>query len=415
MKLKQAIYNRRSVRIFQDKKVEAKKISQIIDAAQWAPSACNKQGWRFIAVSDKKIKEAIIRKAGSTYLIKKAPLVIFVLYQKHLTERKYSHVQSAAAAIQNLLLMAYSLGLGATWSTGLGKIEEIKKELKIPDNFQVIACVVLGYSREQPMTPQRKKIEEILSFDYFDFADSSYPFSYDIKKWSLKQIIRFREDSICATSPVENSYTFGRAKELEKEVGFISRGLSENEKILEIMPFAGTHTLSILRTKKFKNYHIFELSKQPIGFIKKRLLFNNFESIFESSVGHPVNLPYSNNSFDAVIIFQKLEMLPDLRILDEIFRILKPGGKFFFSFKNMTGLYGLYYWYKFRFFKQGQIWNYGPFVPLNYFKIRKILKEKFILKQEIGITPLFLINKTIFYPLSFLGRLVVFNTISKKK
>jgi len=414
MELKEAIYNRRSVRIFQDKRIELKKIHQIIDAAQWAPSACNKQGWRFIVVSDKKIKERIVNQAGSTYLIKKSPLVIFILYEKHLTERKYSYIQSAAAAIQNLLLTAHSLGLGATWSTGLGNLEVVKKELRVPENYQVIACVVLGYPLEEPMTPQRKKIKEILSFDYFDFADGSYPFTYDVKKWSLKQIIKFREDSICAASPAENIFSFGRTKESEKEIRFVSQELSEDEKILEIMPFAGTHTLAMLKAKKFKNYHLFELSKQPIKFIEKKLFFNNIRPIFKSSIGQIEKLPYQSNYFDTVVSFQKLEMLPDLKILDEIFRILKPAGKLFFSFKNMTSLYGLYYWYKFRFFNQGQIWNYGPFVPLNYFEIRKILKEKFALKEEIGITPLFLIGRTIDYPLSFLGRLVIFRTIAKK-
>lgn len=414
MEFKEAIYNRRSIRIFQDKEIEIEKIHQMIDAAQWAPSACNKQGWRFIAVLDKEIKERIVSQADSNHLIKKAPLAIFVLYEKHLTESKYSHIQSAAAAIQNLLLSAHSLGLGGTWLTGLGNLEVIKRELKIPNNYEVIACVILGYPKERPSPPKRKKIEEIVSFNYFNLLQDFYPFTYDVKKWSLKQIIKFREDSIRASSPAQNPFPFNKIKELEREIEFVNQELSENEKILEIMPFAGTHTLAMLKNKNYKDYHIFELSEQPIEFIKQRFLFNNIKPAFQTLVGGIGNLPFQDNYFDGVIIFQKLEMLPDLKILSEILRILKPGGKFFLSFKNVTGLYGLYYWYKFRLTNQEPIWNYGPFVPLNYFRIKMILEEKFKIKKEIGITPLASMGRIIHYPLSFFGRLVVFKAIVEK-
>ncbi len=412
MELKETIYNRRSVRIFEDKEVEKEKIRQIVDAAQWAPSACNKQGWKFVAVLDKARKGAIVEASKANALIKKAPVAIFVLYEKHLTEHKNSYIQSASAAIQNLLLFTHNLGLGATWLTGLGDVEAIRKELRVPESYNVIACVILGYSKETPMAPARKSIEEILSFDYFDFSDG-YPFTYDVKKWPLKQIIGFRENSMCAASPKENIFSFGRPSETEKEIEFAAGELKENEKILEIMPFAGSHTAEMFKAKKFSDYHIFELSQQPVEFTRKKLLHNNIHFVPQSAVGNPGKLPYENGSFDAVIVFQKLEMLPNLEIVNEIFRILKPGGKFIASFKNTCSLYGLYYWYKFRVFNKEPIWNYGPFVPFNYFAFKRILREKFVVKKEIGITPLVFVGKIIHWPFSFFSRLIVLTTIKK--
>lgn len=413
MDLKEAIYNRRSIRVFQDREVEPDKIRQLIDAAQWAPSACNKQGWRFIAVSDRNLKENIVFVSGATKLIKLAPLVIFVLYEKHLTENKSANIQSASAAIQNLLLSAHSLGLGGTWLTSLGKLDTIRGILKIPDGYEIIAGVILGYPKEKATAPARKRIEEILSFDCFNFKEGPYPFTYDVKKWPLNKIIKFREDSMRAASPLQSPFPFDKPQELEKEITEISQELPEVGKILEVLPFAGTHTVAMLKKKKFKNYHLFELSQQPIEFIKQRLANDVGEPLIFTA-GSVEKIPYQDNFFDAVLVFQKLEMLPDLRILDEIFRVLKPGGKFLLSFKNMTGLYGFYYWHRFRLFNREPIWNYGPFTPFNYFKIKKIIKERFDIKGETGITPLIFIGKTVGFPLSIIGRLVIFKSIVKK-
>ncbi len=413
MELKQAIYNRRSIRIFQDREVEPEKIRQIVNAAQWAPSACNKQGWRFIAVSNQEIKDNIVHMASANRLIGKAPLAIFVLYERHITESKQSHIQSASAGIQNLLLMAHSLGLGATWLTGIGGLDAIAKELKVPDTYQIIACVIVGYPKEQPLPPKRKNIEEILCFNSFNFADNPYPFTYNVKEWPIKQIIKFRQDALRAVSPTENRFSFGKPSETKKEVSFVTKHILENEKVLEIMPFAGSHTVAMLKNKKLQDLHIFELSQQPIEFVEKKLAHNQINLPINACYGKPEALPYQDNYFDTIVVFQKLEMLPDLRIIKELARILKPEGKLLISFKNMFGLYGLYYWYKFRLFNKDPIWNYGPFVPFNYFKIKKILKNNFIIKKEIGITPLIFIGKTIRHPLSFLGRLVMFKATKR--
>ena len=200
--------------------------------------------------------------------------------------------------------------------------------------------------------------------------------------------------------------------ESAREIEFVNKNLSVDDKILEIMPFAGTHTLALFKKKQFYNYHLFELSEQPIKYTNQRLAVNDIKADLKSNTALPEKLPYDDGFFDAITIFQKLETLPDIKILSEIHRILKPGGQLFISFKNMSGLYGLYYWYKFRFNNKGQIWNYGPFAPLNYFKIRKELKKKFTIKKEIGISPLIFVGKTI-VRFCFLGRLVVFQAIKK--
>ena len=407
MELKQAIYERRSVRVFQDKPVEKEKIEKIIDAAQWAPSACNKQEWRFIAVDDYEIKKQFVEKSGANKLIIKAPLAIVVIYNKSITVNKQSNFQSAAAATQNVLLRAHSLGIGSTWMTGLGNIEEISKTLSIPSDYEVVSVVMMGYPKEQNFVPKRKELNHILSYNKYNFSEGAYPTTYDPTKWSHELLKRFREDGLRATNPRENSFPFNLASESKKEIDVFSSNLNTDDNILEILSLAGTHTLRMMQAKNYKNYNLFELSSGPLDFTKHRFLNAKKEFDCDVKTGALDKLPYDDNTFDTILCFQKLETLPNLEILDEIKRILKPKGKLIVSFRNKTGLFGLYYWYNF-IFKKEPVWNYGPFKPLGYFSLKKSLQKKFKINKQYGITPLFFIGKKVKGQASILSRLIVF-------
>ena len=103
----ETIKKRRSVRSFKRKPVESFKIKKIIDAGQWAPSACNKQMWEFVVVKNKLIKNKLVE-FGAVRFMKDAPVVIYVLYPKKVNPERYANIQSASAAAQNMLL-----GLGS--------------------------------------------------------------------------------------------------------------------------------------------------------------------------------------------------------------------------------------------------------------------------------------------------------------
>ena len=113
MTLEEAIYGRRSIRKFNDKEVPELLIRSLIDAAIHAPSACNLQGWKFLVVRKGD------RKVFHNEILFHAPAIIFVAYKNDANSTTGTlhkdYVQSAAAAIENLLLMAYNKGLGACW------------------------------------------------------------------------------------------------------------------------------------------------------------------------------------------------------------------------------------------------------------------------------------------------------------
>lgn len=149
MQFDECILNRRSVRKFEDKEIPKELIEEIITAGMYAPSACNYQAWKFICVTDKDKKRNFDNR-----VLENAPLAIIVCYRNNLWfsgRMHYDFIQSASAAIQNILLYAYGKGLGGVWICAYPKASLMRRYFNIPRNFMPVGCVALGY----PMGGQR--------------------------------------------------------------------------------------------------------------------------------------------------------------------------------------------------------------------------------------------------------------------
>lgn len=161
------IMTRTSIRDYQDRKVEDEKVEQIIRAAMAAPSAGNKQPWRFIVIKDKKTLEAISENFKSMKMAAKAPLAIVVCGDMKATfpgDGTDYWVEDASAATENLLLAAHSLGLGAVWC-GIypmpDRVALLKEMLDIPDDIIPLNVVPVGYPAESPEPKDKWNPDEI--------------------------------------------------------------------------------------------------------------------------------------------------------------------------------------------------------------------------------------------------------------
>lgn len=149
MDILDTIYSRCSTRSYINTKLNIHEIEELVVSSIFAPSACNMQAWKFIIIDDDKIKIQL-SKAGSK-IINRAPNGVIVLYRNDISYNTYlykDHVQSAAAAIQNLLLVATEKGISSCWICDLDRPKKIRKILNIPKNFDIIAYIALGYSEE---------------------------------------------------------------------------------------------------------------------------------------------------------------------------------------------------------------------------------------------------------------------------
>jgi nitroreductase len=75
-------------------------------------------------------------------------------------------VVDTTIAMQNMVIAAWTLGLGSCW-IGACNEEEVKKMLKIPDKWKVVALITFGYPAEQPKPRKKKPIEELFNFNSF--------------------------------------------------------------------------------------------------------------------------------------------------------------------------------------------------------------------------------------------------------
>ena len=170
IELKETIIKLRSIRKFSNREVPKDAIEEIVLAANWAPSACNYQLWKFIVIDDPKIKEMIFEQGGASF-IKDAPVGILVLYDNRSDNLEYrDYIQSAAAAIQNMLLAATSLGIGSCWVCHLPPKSVLRRLLKIPAYFDPIAYIPLGYPlSEVKPHPRKNALNDIISWNKFTF------------------------------------------------------------------------------------------------------------------------------------------------------------------------------------------------------------------------------------------------------
>ena len=189
MDIFEAIKNRRSVRRFEDRPVPEELIRKIVEAGQWAPSACNRQDWKFIIVESGEVKENLLKET-TAHFVGKAPLLIFVVYSNRTDNLEYKdHLLSAAMAAQNMQLAAHALGLGACCVNNLPVKSRLRKILNIPRSYEPVVLLCMGYPKAVPKPMKRKEdLNGILCRNRFDFKVEQPVVDL---KLNLKRVIRY--------------------------------------------------------------------------------------------------------------------------------------------------------------------------------------------------------------------------------
>jgi coenzyme F420-0:L-glutamate ligase/coenzyme F420-1:gamma-L-glutamate ligase len=195
--LLEAIRSRRSIRRYTKTRVPRAVMDELFDAARWAPSAHNRQPWRFAVIEAAQTKDALATAMGerlradltrdgaprdlidaevsnSYTRIMNAPALIVVCLTLREMDRYpdprrnqaewVMAVQSTALAVQNLLLAAHARGLGACWMCApLFVPETVRAVLSLADDWEPQALITLGYPAET-RTKERMPLEMLVRY-----------------------------------------------------------------------------------------------------------------------------------------------------------------------------------------------------------------------------------------------------------
>ena len=168
MNVMEAIKKRCSVRGYQNRPIEKEKMDNILEAARLAPSASNRQEWRFVVVQDRDTGQHLIKAAKNQAFVGEAPVVIACCAKTDnhiMTCGQMCYPIDMAIAIEHMALEATEEGLGSCW-IGAFYEDQVKEILGIPQDIRVVELLVLGYPAEPSSSRKdRLSIEEIVMYE----------------------------------------------------------------------------------------------------------------------------------------------------------------------------------------------------------------------------------------------------------
>ena len=155
MELYDKILDRESVRDFDERAVEAEKLEIILEAGRLAPSAQNKQCWRYVVLKDKENIKRFSKNIGFlgtvNFFIAKAPVVIVACADPKRSTKVNGqdyYLVDTAISFQQMMLAAWSLGIGSCWLAAFNE-NKVRQYLGIPENIRVVGISPFGYAKEK--------------------------------------------------------------------------------------------------------------------------------------------------------------------------------------------------------------------------------------------------------------------------
>jgi nitroreductase len=177
--LVEVIKGRRSIRRYQEKEIPEGDLKKILESIQWSPSWANTQCWEVVVVKDKEMKQRLNEALSPTNPARKglpdAPVVLALCgkvqssgFYKGQASTKFGDwlMFDLGIATQSICLTAHSLGLG-TVIVGSLDHDKAKKILGVPDGYQLVALIPVGYPAKGSAAPGRREISEFTHYEKY--------------------------------------------------------------------------------------------------------------------------------------------------------------------------------------------------------------------------------------------------------
>ncbi|HUU83861.1 MAG TPA: nitroreductase family protein [Phycisphaerae bacterium] len=167
MEVIEVIRRRHSVRAYQDRPVEREKLDRLLEAARLAPSASNRQEWRFVVVTDAELRKQLAHAANDQEFVGQAPVVIAACAETdgHVMRcGQPSYPIDVAIAVDHMTLQAAAEGLGTCW-IGAFYEQPVRKLLGVPPEVRVVQLLTVGYPVETPKPSPRLPVERLVHWE----------------------------------------------------------------------------------------------------------------------------------------------------------------------------------------------------------------------------------------------------------
>ena len=168
MDVYEAIATRKSVRAFKDKDIPEEKIVRLLEAARLAPSASNRQEWRFIVIRDLLMRKHLSEAARGQTFIGAAPVVLACCAEtdEHVMAcGQLCYPIDVAIAIDHITLCAVDEGLGTCW-IGAFDEDQVKELLGIPPQIPVVGLLPVGYAQDpSKVGKNRLLLQELIKYE----------------------------------------------------------------------------------------------------------------------------------------------------------------------------------------------------------------------------------------------------------
>jgi nitroreductase len=166
-----AIRIRKSVRAYSDRQVEEDKLEKVLEAGRQAPSASNRQEWRFVVVRDPETRSRIGGAvSGFSAFVGKAPVIVVACADTsdHVMQcGQPSYAIDVAIALDHMALASIEEGLGTCW-VGMFSEDGVKKALGIPEQVRAVLLMTLGYPADpSPIQKKRLPLDKVVKFDHW--------------------------------------------------------------------------------------------------------------------------------------------------------------------------------------------------------------------------------------------------------
>jgi hypothetical protein len=344
--------------------------------AIYAPSNCNQQLWNFIVIDDQMTKEQLVKKAASSTLIRRAPVLVAVTYDGWNYKEA---IQGASLAVSHLLLAAAYWGVGSLPMNSYGADNKIKKILGIPKTETICCFVALGYpdlkAKQAPIV-KRRPVQEVIHWNHYSKRHLP-PFTYQPNDWKL-------EDLISHQKYYSRKTIMGKEMDIMSKwdrdlIGVALSGKSGN--VADLLTYDGAYLSQF--DSRFR-LHTIDLCKETSRYTKAAIETHDVKvNLCSQHIYQPGGKIALRKKLDFATSFYKAERVPDSLKQDlyrQVHGSLKEGGELFVVARKKNLFLSIFFFVIRQFFgkdlRRTGIYNFfGPYQPIRIGKELQLLKK----------------------------------------